>query len=470
MGAHVGKTKDIKRIQQEATRRRLRDFVILSLGGVGVLALLFATNSAFGLVDMLMGAIVMLAGAMAYYVGSAPTEAVETQENETPKTKSPPKRAKSIGPFILTMPFPAILVDTDSRVRFANEYARRVFRFEEDASPLISAALRQPDLLSAAARVAKTAAGEQVEFNLRDDAETWLAHMQSGSEDGTVIIVLEDMTAVRRAERARADFLANASHELRTPLTAIGGFVETMRGPAKDDKGAWDGFMEIIQQQTERMKRLVADLLSLSRIEFSEHRPPSTPLDISNLVSRASMSLQPIAAEHKVKLKLEIDDTALNTIADADEMMQVVQNIAGNAIKYAPEGGTVTLQLGRADTMADAASAAGGRIIGATRALITAPRASNSVPAFWLRVADNGVGIPAAHLPRLGERFYRADESRGGEIEGTGLGLAIVKHIMARHRGGFQIESLEGTGTAAGIWMPLIETASETTTAETPAP
>lgn len=457
----MAKSKDVKRVLRNASRQRLKDFTVLSTGAVGVLALIFLTNSAFGLIELIMSSVVMLAGAMAYYVGSTPAPDMTRPDEPEKKSRNKVKRAKSIGPFIRAMPFPAILIDTEERVRFANSYASRVFRFEDSPPPLASAALRQPDLLAAVSRVAATGASEMVEFNLRDDVETWMAHLQPGPEESTVMLVLEDMTAVRRAERARADFLANASHELRTPLTAIGGFIETMRGPAKDDKGAWDGFIEIIQQQTERMKRLVTDLLSLSRIEFSEHRPPSTIVNMTGLLSRACFTLEPIAKAQHVQLKLEGDETLLETVADADEMMQVIQNLGNNAIKYTQSGGTVKLQIGRADTMAEAADAIGLENEAATRALITSPRASEKVPALWICVRDDGQGIPESHLPRLGERFYRADESRGGAIEGTGLGLAIVKHIMARHRGGFQIESLEGEGTVAGIWLPLVSDKSE---------
>ncbi len=438
---------------QDAIRCRIRDFVVLTIGAVGVLVLLLLTQ-AIGLVEWLTWMIVMLAGSLAYYVGSLPTP----QAPDTKPTKAEPDPvpvpAQIVAEFVLAMPFPVLLISPDNRIQTANASAHEIFAMETAPDPLVTAIIRLPDLLGAIDRVAKTGAAEQVEFSNHDDGETWMAHIQAGSHPGSVLVVLEDLTAVRRAERARADFLANASHELRTPLTAIGGFIETMRGPAKDDKAAWDGFLEIMQQQTEHMQRLVADLLSLSRIEFSEHRSPSTRIDAAALVARAHLSLQPIAADTGVTLNLVAPSTQTELVADAGEFMQVIQNLASNAIKYAPKGGTVTITLGTAATMTKAALACAQQMPDANHARLLEPLASTEVPAIWLRVEDNGAGIPEQHLRRLGERFYRTDESRGGEIDGIGLGLAIVKHIMARHRGGLAVESLEGAGTAFGVWLP----------------
>lgn len=449
---------DIKDTQKNSeASRRSRDFIVLTIGAIGVLALLFLTN-AIGLVEFITGGIVMGAGGLAYFVGSMPA-ARSAQEPAILRNVQPdhePTISDAINPFILSLPFAALLIGTDGKIAAANDYARRVFRIEGGNQELLMSALRQPELFSAAKRVSTTKAGEIVEFTLNSETETWMAHMQAGPDTGTVVIVFEDMTAVRRAERARADFLANASHELRTPLTAVGGFIETMQGPAKNDKDSWDGFLEIMHQQTERMKRLVTDLLSLSRIEFSEHRAPSTILELTSTAQRASIGLQPIAQEAGVRLHIDFPDKELRAIADADEMIQVVQNLAGNALKYAPSGGDVQIIIGCEETMSGAAIMASRSLADSKRAVLLSPRASSEVPAIWIRITDNGAGIPEQHLPRLGERFYRVDESRGGKIEGTGLGLAIVKHIMARHRGGFAVESIEGQGTAFGVWLPMV--------------
>lgn len=444
------------KIQSELRARRRRDFIILTVGAISVLTLLFVTGS-MGLVEWITGGIVLSAGALAYFVGSASPDMPAVEPTPPPPSPSRSSPETSLRPLIQSMPFPAVWIDTHQRISIANKAAQDVFRLGDSTGMLASAALRQPDLIAAYTRVAATKGAEQLEFSIRDDAESWIAHLQAGSEDGSVFFVLQDTTAVRRAEQARADFLANASHELRTPLTAIGGFLETMRGPAKHDKDSWDGFVEIMFQQTQRMQRLVADLLSLSRIEFSEHKSPSGKIDLSILVGGSGFSLQPIAGDSNVKLVLADTDVSLPIIAEPDEMMQVVQNLVGNAIKYSPAETTVTVTVGHADSMKLAGELCARQIDGATRAVLLAPRASNEVPAAWMRISDQGPGIAPTHLPRLGERFYRVDESRGGQVEGTGLGLAIVKHIMARHRGGFAVESIEGEGTAFGIWLPLAE-------------
>lgn len=438
--------------------RRFQDFLVLTSGSVAVLALLFLTG-AIGLVEWVTGAVVMTAGALAFYVGSAPNanRIREAPVLETPAAVTTAARPSEIEQFILALPLPALLISPQGQITSVNAHAQSLFRLNNANAVVPVATLRQPDLLAAVDRVRNDGANERVEFTQHGEAEVWMAHVRSGPESRSVLMVFEDLTAVRRAERARADFLANASHELRTPLTAIGGFIETMRGPAKDDKEAWDGFLDIMGQQTERMKRLVADLLSLSRIEFSEHRAPSTEIDFAETVRKTSLALVPIAKEAGIKLHFDAPEHSILAVADEDELAQVIQNLASNAIKYARPGGEVQILVGTARTMADAATASSRQSQDAKRSLLLQPYASAGAPAVWVRVTDDGAGISEQHLPRLGERFYRVDESRGGKIEGTGLGLAIVKHIMARHRGGLAVESLEGHGTAFGIWMPRLK-------------
>ena len=438
--------------------RRFQDFLVLTSGAVAVLALLFLTG-AIGLVEWITGAIVMTAGALAFYVGSAPSgqKMREPEVLTEPVIESEPPPVSPIETFILALPLPALLISEQRQLSAINGHANNLFRLEASGRLMPVAMLRQPDLLAAADRVGEDGANERVEFTQHGDAEVWMAHVRPGPEKGSVLMIFEDLTAVRRAERARADFLANASHELRTPLTAIGGFIETMRGPAKDDKDAWDSFLTIMAQQTERMKRLGADLLSLSRIEFSEHRAPDTEVDIVALVRETSDALVPIAKEGGIKLHFDAPDRVVKAVADDDEIAQIIQNLASNAIKYARPKGEVQIIVGVAPTMAQAATECSRQSQDAKRSLLLQPYASAEAPAVWVRVTDDGEGIPEQHLPRLGERFYRVDESRGGKIEGTGLGLAIVKHIMARHRGGLAVESLEDHGTAFGIWMPRVK-------------
>ena len=437
---------------------RAQDFIVLTVGCGALLALLIASG-ALGFIEGIMAAIVLTAGALAYYVGSVPPAPRIDDAARTPAAET--RIDNSIQALIHALPFPAFYISPEARVQFANRRASDLFRISKIEGALKSVIIRQPDVLSATDRVAKSGAGERIEFLTGEGDELWLAHLTPGPESKSVFVVMEDRTAVHRAERARADFLANASHELRTPLTALAGFIETMRGPARNDRDSWDGFLEIMHQQTDRMRHLVADLLSLSRIEFSEHRAPDTVIDLGDVISRTILSLQPIAADRNIRLELTGTGQAIPITAKWDEIAQVVQNLVSNAIKYSPKEGRVLIDIGVAPSMSEGGRVASEPKSGATRSTLLQPRASSEAPAAWIRVTDEGQGIARQHISRLGERFYRADESRGGEIEGTGLGLAIVKHIMARHRGGLAVSSLEGDGAVFGVWLPVAEKRDE---------
>ena len=204
------------------------------------------------------------------------------------------------------------------------------------------------------------------------------------------------------------------------------------------------------------MSRLIADLLSLSRIESSEHVSPREREEFRDIVSDATHAFSAIAAEKGVRLVVQSDEGPMPVIAHRDEMIQVVENLVSNALKYSKEAGQVTLSFGMASGMADARMKAGQTWASSERMTLlpAASRPGTQERAIWMRVEDQGPGIEREHLPRLGERFYRADQSRGGKITGTGLGLAIVKHIMAHHRGGFSVETRIGEGTAFGVWLP----------------
>jgi two-component system, OmpR family, phosphate regulon sensor histidine kinase PhoR len=246
------------------------------------------------------------------------------------------------------------------------------------------------------------------------------------ADGGRAIVVLSDRTRERAVERMRADFVANVSHELRTPLASLIGFIDTLRGPAADDPPAQQRFLAIMGEQAARMNRLIDDLLSLSRIELVEHQPPSGSVELGELATRLIAGFEPRLRERSVQLDVRIPGDLPAVIGDADQLVQVLQNLLDNAVKYGREGGTVCFEI----------AAAAGR----TGAVIT--------------VADQGAGIPREHLPRLTERFYRVDTGRSRAAGGTGLGLAIVKHIVNRHRGQLSIESEEGVGTTVRVWLP----------------
>lgn len=259
--------------------------------------------------------------------------------------------------------------------------------------------------------------------------------LQSVAPDGTcAVLTLHDVTALRRAEQTRVDFVANASHEIRTPLTTLLGFIETLKGPAKDDPGAQAMFLEIMQGEAQRMARLVEDLLSLSRIEQHEHEHPTTALALGPLLERVIAGLQPQADQRRCNILLLVEGSD-RVIGSADELVQLAQNLIVNALKYGKEGGTVTVTVKRKD---------------AAPAAMPPPQYG----AVAMMVRDDGDGIPREHLPRLTERFYRIDPARSKSQGGTGLGLAIVKHIVNRHRGALRIESEVGKGTCVSAYLP----------------
>jgi two-component system phosphate regulon sensor histidine kinase PhoR len=265
------------------------------------------------------------------------------------------------------------------------------------------------------------------------------------------LLTFHDETEVRRVERTRVDFLANASHELRTPLASLTGFIETLRGHARDDVAARERFLGIMQAQAQRMARLIEDLMSLSRIELNEHVAPRGVVDLATLVAEVVETATPIAAQRRVRLDwapAKGEPTLVR--GDRDQIVQVVQNLLDNAIKYSPDGEAVGIVL----CGGVAADAAAGGKDETPRLHLLAPDAAGEIYAA-LKIVDRGPGIARQNLPRLSERFYRVEGQKSGDRPGTGLGLAIVKHIINRHRGGLVVASTEGHGSTFTVYLPL---------------
>lgn len=442
---------------------RVRDLAVMSVLCVGVV-LLLAVSGALGWVEAVTASIVLVAAAMAYYVGSTSPEPIELRNERVEQVLTEDGADGVLQAVLNALPVPALHIGPDQRILAANAAARTLFRIRGDQRSLAASVIRNPALLASLdIALSDTPEASGVEVTLGSSADQlWLAHIapfQVGN--GGALMVLEDHTLLRRAEKARADFLANASHELRTPLTSLAGFIETMRGPARNDPESWGRFLDIMFNQTERMKRLIADLLSLSRIEFGEHKPPQTVEDIADLVAMTVAALRPVADERDIELVLNGSEEGLRAIADADEVTQVAQNLIANAVKYSPPGTRVAIRCGVSPTMEAAQVQAGRQWGNVGRITVLQASYRGESAGIWLRVEDEGPGIDREHLPRLGQRFYRIDESRSGQAGGTGLGLAIVKHVMMRHRGGFVIESELGHGSAFGVWLPALEQVAE---------
>lgn len=341
------------------------------------------------------------------------------------------------------------------RVVLANGAARGLFRIPATGALLISA-LRDPRILEAADEALFGDLVQTVEYapgGARD--RRWRASVGPlGTADGArlALLILRDETDARRMELMRVDFLANASHELRTPLASLTGFIETLKGHAKDDPVARDRFLDIMAVQADRMSRLVADLLSLSRIELNEHIPPSGRVRVQRAAGDVIDAVSVLLRERDVRIRMEGDDAGRDVIGERDEIVQVIQNLVDNGVKYSPAGGEVSLTL-RPDLPAEAAGAA--TWPGAARLSLVTPDHEPDVRYVAVTVRDQGPGMAREHLPRLTERFYRVEGQKSGERQGTGLGLAIVKHIVNRHGGGLMVESVKGEGAAFTAWFPL---------------
>ena len=324
---------------------------------------------------------------------------------------------------LAALPDACLLVDTTGRVVMRNQAAGDLTGAVE-GKPLV-ATFRVPAVIQAIERVAQAGLPEDIGFTLpvpvERTIEAHVAALGAAAPEALVLVLLRDMTAIARVERMRADFVANASHELRTPLTSLAGFIETIRGPARDDPEAQARFLEIMQTQADRMRRLIDDLLSLSRIELNEHVLPLGTADLAAIARDVVDAVQPQIARAGIRVPIEVEGTVPPVAGERDELIQVVQNLLDNAIKYGGDGGDVTIRLTSGQ--------------------------DPSGPVVRLAVADKGPGIAREHLPRLTERFYRVDAKASRERGGTGLGLAIVKHILNRHRGRLEIESEPGQGS-----------------------
>lgn len=328
------------------------------------------------------------------------------------------------------VPDPLILFDQTGRIAHANQPAQTAFG-SVAAGVDVQLRFRSPEmqelaraLLSGNDRPAGVDYAERVpvERHYRVSASS------VGAGSGLYVLVFKDQSELRRVDRMRADFIANASHELRTPLASISGFIETLRGPARDDPKARDRFLEIMNNQTGRMARLIDDLLSLSRLEMKSFVNPDEKVDICLLIGGVIDSLNQLARDAGVEIVRDIPAEPIEVPGSRDELIQVFENLLENACKYGQSGGKVEISVER--------SGAG-------------PKTGVDVT-----VRDFGPGIPDEHIPRITERFYRVDVEESRTQKGTGLGLAIVKHILSRHNARLTIRSRVGEGAAFTVHLP----------------
>nr|WP_238201272.1 ATP-binding protein [Methylobacterium aerolatum] len=382
-----------------------------------------------GLIDGSAGPGFLALAALAVVVGAL----VGGRRREAPPTQpraGTPRHAIAEA-LLAQIPDPVILVDRRARVLEANTAARALLPALHLSRPL-SFALRHPEVTDAMETVLAGGPPQRVIYEVRIPVERAFEvqigalEVPDGSGAGAVLF-LRDLTSARRLEAMRVDFVANASHELRTPLSSLIGFIETLQGPAKGDAAARERFLEIMQGQAQRMRRLIDDLLSLSRIELREHVAPTGVVDLGALARQMVDAQAPLAAARGADVSLSDGNGPYPVPGDADELTRVIENLIENAVKYG--GSTIRVGLRREED----------------------PRLGRRIV---LSVTDDGPGIPPEHIPRLTERFYRVDVGSSRARGGTGLGLAIVKHSLKRHRGSLTIESEVGRGTVARVSLP----------------
>ena len=314
-----------------------------------------------------------------------------------------------------------IAADTRGRTVLANRAARELLGYGPWAQlPDLATLFRSKPAREAVSAVLAGRPLHDHEVDL--DGRVVLVNARPLSEQGAVL-VLHDLTEVRRLEEVRRDFVANVSHELKTPLTSISGYAETLAGPEVDE-ATRRRFVATILSNTQRMIRLVDDLLDLARIEGGRWSLARTDVDLAALASESWEQFGDKAAARQLHFALDISPEAAQVYVDADALRQILGNLFDNALRYVPDAGQVTL------------------------------RATSQDGGVMLSVTDDGIGITAEHLPRIFERFYRVDPSRSREAGGTGLGLSIVRRMVEAHGGRVSAESVPREGTTVSCWFP----------------
>ena len=316
---------------------------------------------------------------------------------------------------------PALIV-ADGQVLAVNSAARRLLGTRLDGARL-DEVIAHPAALAA---IARTDSADDVELTgLGGSRRHWLMR-SSPLSDGSSLLRFVDRSEVAAAEQMRVDFVANASHELRTPLSTLIGYTETLREQADDiDTETRERFLAVVHDEARRMQRVVEDLISLSRIEAEKLITPTEAVALTPLIDHAIESAQRMADERGSTLVREVDENLPQIAADRSQILQLLDNLVSNALRYGETATPVTVSAHSEGAM------------------------------VHLAVRDEGEGIAPEHIARVTERFYRVDTSRSRSLGGTGLGLSIVKHIVERHRGRLNIESELGKGTCIHVLLPV---------------
>jgi two-component system phosphate regulon sensor histidine kinase PhoR len=340
---------------------------------------------------------------------------------------------------IEVLPDALFILDKDQRIIRTNGMARHIFG-HRITHQRIEEVLPIPELLNAIQNVKQV---REVEFHITDreirrDYYAKVTKFPANSPSSTdMIVTLHDLTELKQIRKMRADFVANASHEMKTPLASIIGLVETMQTSAKNDIEAQAEFLQIMSEQAARMKTLIEDLLSLSKIE-ADTSPPDKDADIAKIINDAKKHLEWAAKQKNVEIVINFKDEIPKMLGDENQLSQVLINLIGNSIKYGNADSDVVVEA---------------KI---TRKL-PLEISEKYDKAIQIDIIDKSDGIAEEHIPRLTERFYRVDTARTRKLGGTGLGLAIVKHTLNRHGGLIRITSKKGVGSTFSVFLPIRE-------------
>jgi two-component system phosphate regulon sensor histidine kinase PhoR len=399
----------------------VRYVLIAAIALVAVGAVFFGLHPVFA-----VAAVVVL-----LFVAAAPTRRLSDGQRRRARAGLQIWPDTSMKATVEALRTPTFVLDAAGIVRFANRQAAVAFPATRAGDPFTNT-FRRPEFADA---VEDAAAGQttSVEFREPGAAKSYLAQLSPlpspGGAVGFLLVTFDDVSDRLAIARMRADFVAYASHEMRTPLASVTGLIETLLGAARNDPVATQKFLHVMLDEARRMRRLIDDLLSLSRVEMRVHTRPTDIVDLVGVVRRVVDASRPLAEEHSVEVSIDVpEDSPVRVIGDADELGQVVQNLMENGIRYGASGGRLDVRLKvRAETP----------------------------PVAAVTVQDYGPGIEAEHIPRLTERFYRVDVGASRQKKGTGLGLAIVKHILTRHNGELEVKSRPGEGASFTAVLPL---------------
>lgn len=399
-------------------------------GGVGVA--LFNVQSTFGIAFAILtslsiiGILAMSPGQKDDPQGSRAGKAALGASDRSPSGRG--GGAEVWRAVIDAMPDAAIALSANGIILHHNALASEMFASVKTGQAVISV-WRHPEFTEALEKALKATSPIVVHLFERVPLERRISaiitKLDRDKKNGTLpalLVTFRDLTEQDKLAQMRADFIANASHELRTPLASLRGFIDTLLGPAKEDPAARARFLDLMASQAMRMTRLIEDLLSLSRVEMHAHVPPRGVLDLNEVASYVVQTLEPLAQASEIVVSIERLPGHARIRGDREEIVQLLQNLAHNAIKYGHKAGTVALKISRIESQNN-----GFRLV--------------------VSVTDDGPGIAPEHLPRLTERFYRINVASSRDKGGTGLGLAIVKHIVNRHRADLKIESRLGQGS-----------------------